>query len=59
MQFSKSTFLSVFGLVVLMFFIAMAYFTNHILLDKLMLCSVILGLVFFAKMRGESNTSGS
>ncbi|MFH6767101.1 hypothetical protein V8G56_00015 [Gaetbulibacter aquiaggeris] len=59
MQFSKSTFLPILGLVVLIFFVGMAYLNNHIFLDKLVLCSFILGLVFFTKMRGESNETKS
>jgi hypothetical protein len=59
MEFSKSTFLPVLGLIVLLFFIGMAYLNNHIFLDKLVLCSFILGLVFFTKMRGESNGTRS
>lgn len=54
MQFSKSTFLPILGLIVLIFFITMSYLNNHIFLDKIILCSSILGLVFFAKIRGES-----
>ncbi|HEY5688674.1 MAG TPA: hypothetical protein VIS27_10270 [Yeosuana sp.] len=59
MQFSKSTFLPILGLVILIFFVGMAYLNNHIFLDKLVLCSFILGLVFFTKMRGESNETKS
>lgn len=59
MQFSKSTFLSILGLMILIFFIAMAYLNNHIFLDKIILCSSILGLVLFAKIRGENNGNES
>lgn len=59
MQFSKSTFLPILGMIAIMFFIGMAYLNNHIFLDKLVLCSFILGLVIFAKVRGESNETGS
>lgn len=59
MQFSKSTFLPIIGLMILILFIVMAYLNNHLFLDKLVLCSFILGLVFFAKIRGESNENQS
>lgn len=53
MQLSKSTILQLFGLAVLGIFIAMSYFNNQIFIDKIILCSVILLLVVFAKTRGE------
>ncbi len=59
MQFSKSTFLSILGLMTLIFFIAMAYLNNHVFLDKIILCSSILGLVLFSKIRGEHNGNQS
>jgi hypothetical protein len=59
MQFSKSTFLPMIGLIVLIFFIVIAYLNNHFLLDELMLCSFILGLVFFSKMKSESHSNQS
>ncbi len=55
MKFTKSKILPVTGLIVLAFFMAMSYFNNHIFLDKIMICSFILGLVFFAKIKGESS----
>ena len=58
MQILKSTVLPIFGLVVLLVFIAMSYFNNHIFLDKIVICSLILGMVFFVKTRG-TNESGS
>jgi hypothetical protein len=57
MQFSKSTLLPILGLVVLGFFILLAYLNNHIFLDKIILCSLILCLVLFAKTRGEGNNN--
>lgn len=55
MKFSKSKILPVIGLLVLAFFIAVSYFNNHIFLNEIMICSLILGMVFFIKMKGESN----
>jgi len=59
MKFLKSTFLPFLGLTVLLFFIAMSYFHSSLFLDKLIVCSFILGMVFFAKIRSESNNSYS
>lgn len=59
MKFTKSKILPVLGVLVLVFFMAMSYFNNHIFLDKIMICSFILGLVFFAKMRSESSKTES
>lgn len=64
MKITKSKILPVTGLIVLAFFVGMSYFNNHIFLDKLVICSFILGMVFFAKMKGEgsiieSRTDGS
>jgi hypothetical protein len=56
---SKSNLLSALGLVVLLFFIGLAYLNNSIFLDKIILCSLIFGMVLFSKLRGESNTNGS
>lgn len=53
MKFSKSKILPFIGLLVTVFFITMSYFNNHIFLDKIILCSLILGMVFFVKMKGE------
>lgn len=55
MKYSKSTFLRVLGVIVLGTFIFLSYVNNHIFLDKIILCSAILGMVLFAKTRGESN----
>ena len=55
MKITKSKILPVTGLAVLAFFVGMSYFNNHIFLDKLVICSFILGMVFFAKMKGEAS----
>jgi hypothetical protein len=50
MQFSKSTLLSVLGLMVMLIFIAMAYFNDHIFLNKILVSGFILGLIFIFKI---------
>lgn len=55
MKFSRSQVLPFLGSIVLTFFIAISYFNNQIFLDKILLCSVILGMIYFYKMRGESS----
>ena len=55
MQFSNSQILPFIGISILLFFIALSYFNNHIFLDKIILCSLILGMVFFVKMRSDDN----
>ncbi len=57
MQLSKSSVVSILGLIVLLSFIALAYFTNYVFLDKIVVCSSILVMVFFAKLRGESHNA--
>ncbi len=59
MSFSKSTLLSILGLVILISFIGMSYFNDGILLDKIIVCSVLLFMVFFAKMRSDSSNSNA
>ncbi len=56
MQFTKTTVSAILGLLVLLFFIAITYYTNPIFLDKIVLCSFILGMVFFVKLLGEGNS---
>jgi hypothetical protein len=34
---------------------AMSYVNDSIFLDKIVICSFILGMVYFAKMRAESS----
>ena len=56
MQFSKSTLLSFLGLLLMIFIIAMSYMNNKIFLDKILLSSFILGMVFFFKILDERNS---
>lgn len=57
MQFSKSTRLPLAGFVVFIFFITLSYFNNHMFLDKIILCGLIVGMIFFVKLRGETANS--
>lgn len=57
MQVLKSTILPILGLVVLVLFIAMSYFNNNIFMDKIILCSAILGMIFFVKMKSEDKVN--
>jgi uncharacterized membrane protein len=57
MQLSKSTFLSILGLLGLVFVIAMAYVNSYAFLDKIIVCTFIVGLIFLIKMRGEVHNS--
>lgn len=59
MHFSKSTLSTILAVIVLALFISMSYYNNHIFLDKIVLCSFILGLIFFIKVRGQSNSSNA
>jgi hypothetical protein len=56
MQFSKSTLLSILGLLVMLFIIAMSYLNGKIFLDKILVSSVILGLIFFFKILEERSS---
>lgn len=55
MNLSKSIVLPMLGMAIMFFFIALSYFNNHIFLDKLLVCSFILTIVFIAKMRDKLN----
>jgi surface polysaccharide O-acyltransferase-like enzyme len=55
MRFPKSKILPLFWGVVLLFFISMSYFNNRIFLDKIILCSLIIGMLFFTRIIGNSN----
>lgn len=53
MQISKSTLFSVFGLIVLLLFLALAYQQNSIFFEKLLQCSIILAILFIIKIGGQ------
>lgn len=56
---SKSNVLPAFALAILVFFIGLAYLNNSVFLDKIIIGSLIVGMVLFAKLRGESNMNKS
>lgn len=53
MNMSKTVILPIIGMIVLVFFVTLSYMRNQIFLDKLLLCSFILTIVFIAKMRNK------
>jgi hypothetical protein len=53
MQLSKSTIVPAFGLIVLLFFLAMAYQQNSVFFEKLLHCSIILAILFIIKIGGQ------
>ena len=55
MQSLKSKIVPVLGGAVLLFFMAMSYFNNGIFLDKIVLCSVIIGMLFLTKTIANGN----
>jgi hypothetical protein len=57
MQLSKSRISTILGLFGLLLFIVLAYVQNYIFIDKILICSLILGLILFIKMRGEVHNS--
>ncbi len=59
MQFYKSKVLPFLGFIVLVFFIALSYFNDSIFLKEILVCSIIISMVLFVKMRGEVRSSRS
>jgi len=55
LRFPKSIILPLFWGVVLLFFIAMYYFKDQIFLEKMIICSLIIGMLFFGRMIGNRN----
>jgi len=54
MHLSKSTILPIAGMVALLFFILMSYVNDSILLDRILICSLILSVIFIAKIRSSN-----
>lgn len=52
--FLKSKILPVLFGMVLLFLIALSYFNNRIFLDKIVLCGLIIGMLFFIKIAGNN-----
>jgi hypothetical protein len=51
----KSTVLSILGMIGLLLFNTLAFVRESVFLDKILVCSFILTLVFIAKMRARLN----
>ncbi len=59
MKASKFKLVPLLGLIGLVIFIALSYINNQILLNEILVCSAIFGMVLFVKMRGEVNRTQS
>ena len=59
MHSSESNILPYAGIVIIIIFLAMSYFNNHIFLDKILVCSFILILVFLLKIASTPKSSSS
>ena len=57
MQLSKSTLLSIVGMVVLTVFVIFCYIKESIFLDRILISSFILSIVFLAKIREDLHQS--
>jgi hypothetical protein len=54
MHLSKSKILPIAGMVALLFFIMMSYVNDSILLDRILICSLILSMIFISKIRSNN-----
>ena len=54
MRVQKTMILQIIGLLTLIFFNVLSYYNNQIFLDKLLTCSLILGMLLIFKMLNES-----
>ncbi|ALM06745.1 hypothetical protein SB49_02185 [Sediminicola sp. YIK13] len=57
MQLSKSTLLSIAGMVVLALFVTFCYVNDSIFLDRILISSFILSIVFLVKIREDLHQS--
>ncbi len=57
MQLSKSTLLSIVGMAVLAVFVTFCYVNESIFLDRILISSFILSIVFIAKIREDLHQS--
>jgi hypothetical protein len=55
---SKSNLFLDFNLTVLLVFMGLAYFNNSAFLDRIILCSLIVAMVFFLKLQGNRSANG-
>ncbi|MFT5942886.1 MAG: hypothetical protein ACI9Q4_002152 [Sediminicola sp.] len=57
MQLSKSTLLPIVGMVVLVIFVIFCYVHESIFLDRILVCSFILSIVFIGKIGDDVHHS--
>lgn len=57
MKYNKSKVVSLIGLSILLFFIALSYFNDQLFFEKLIICSAILGIIFLVKIIGENSST--
>ena len=50
MNLLKNSLLPVIGMLILICFIGLSYINNYIFFDKLLICSLVLGIIFFMKI---------
>ncbi len=58
-QLSKSIVLPILGMIILTVFIIMSYVLDSIFLDRILVCSLILSVVFIGKIRDNLHQSSS
>lgn len=59
MKFSKSTALPIIGMFVLGLFILLSYLNGAMFLDRILVCSLILSVIFINKLRENYHASTS
>lgn len=57
MKHLKKIILPILSLIFLIIFIALAYNIDYVFLDKIIICSLILGIIFLIKIINERNIS--
>ncbi len=59
MHSSESNILPYAGIVIIIIFLAMSYFNNHIFMDQILVCGFILLLVFLLRIGSTPKQSAS
>ncbi|WP_343767606.1 hypothetical protein [Gangjinia marincola] len=59
MQFTRTHLLSAGGVLFFAFFMGLSFYNNALFFDQILICTVILGLIFFIKGKNQSNESRS
>lgn len=59
MKFSKATTLPILGMLILGIFILLSYLNGAIFLDRILICSLILSVIFINKIRESYHASAS